>query len=661
MSFQQRILDFARRHEIIDDPRVQELMKKAYVDYSWTRKQVAIEMRRIAEENHEYPFKSMTPNVSLTDNAVLLGKELKTGAPVALKEEELVHHLGVFGRTGAGKTTLFQNLMTHLTVPFWAFDRKQDYRHMVQVLPDLLVLPWSQLKFNPLKPPDGVDPSRWAQVFTEIFSHATSLLSGSKNHLLTAVMELYTEYGLFQENTGPYPSLFELYHHLDQEAINYVRKKANYRDTVVNRLEPMIMVLGHIFDCSQGYSIEELMQRRVVFEVGGLNRDIQRFLQEILFAYAYEHQLAENKRSGELELVIFVDEGKQMFSVYLERQDASGIPEIDDLTARARQFGLGLAVADQEATKLTESIMANTRTKIMLPAADHNQFESVAESIGLSEMQRGYARSLAVGEGVLDTGSGEPVVTDLYNYQLERTMSKQEIREDQEEKWRELTSTHRREPEFLPTETGQEKDDSGTESEKTLSEEAEILLVDVVKNPTRKITDRYSEFSSRYKGNKAKTELVEKGFVTERKVRKKFGQPTLLELTEKGRDYVDKYLDVDLKQRGRGGVVHRYWQETIADSFREKGWEVELEKNHADVAAESENRRIAVEVALESSNREIGHIEDRFDAGFDEVWIGCEKKPVCNRLKERLEENGFDGDIVHVRLLQEMQTPPPPG
>jgi len=47
---------------------------------------------------------------------------------------------------------------------------------------------------------------------------------------------------------------------------------------------------------------------------------------------------------------------KQVFSIYKERQDAAGIPPIDDLTAKLREFGEGLIVGDQEASKLTNSI-----------------------------------------------------------------------------------------------------------------------------------------------------------------------------------------------------------------------------------------------------------------------------------------------------------------
>jgi len=218
--------------------------------------------------------------------------------------------------------------MEQLDVPFWAFDLKQDYRHLLWRDDSLLVLPWKEFRFNPMRPPRGVSPRRWAQVFAEIFGHATALLSGSKNYLMKQIIELYEFYGLFDEVSDPYPNLHELQSKMQQEKINYVRKQANYRDTVVNRLEAMTLTAGTIFDCSQGLPVEDLLNQNVAFEFDGLGRDLQNFLMEILFASVYEYRLAQNQRDDGLRHIFFLDEGKRVFSVYKERQDASGIPAI---------------------------------------------------------------------------------------------------------------------------------------------------------------------------------------------------------------------------------------------------------------------------------------------------------------------------------------------
>jgi len=86
-----------------------------------------------------------------------------------------------------------------------------------------------------------------------------------------------------------------------------------------------------------------------------------------------------------------------------------GIPEVDELTAKMREFGEGLVVGDQEASKLTDSIKANTFTKVLLPTGDRKQFEAVTGSMNLSERQMEFASELGVGEAVVQVGNGGPV------------------------------------------------------------------------------------------------------------------------------------------------------------------------------------------------------------------------------------------------------------
>ncbi|NLV13236.1 ATP-binding protein [Haloarcula argentinensis] len=549
--------------------------------------------------------------------------------------------------------------MQEVDRPFWAFDLKQDYRHLLQKL-DLLVLPWTELKFNPLKPPEDVPPRRWAQVFAEIFGHATALLSGSKNYLMKKIIELYLLYDLFEQDSPPYPSLHELKLLIQKDNINYVRKTSDYRDTLLNRLEAMTLVAGTIFDCSQGYSVEELLKQDVVFEFDGLSRDVQNFLMEILFAYVYEYRIAQGQRDSGLNHLFFLDEGKRVFSVYKERQDASGIPEIDELTAKMREFGEGLVVADQEASKLTDSIKANTYTKLLLPTADRKQFQAVTEAMNLSERQAEFAQELETGEAVVQVGSRGPVPVNLYNYDLEKSISDRELEKQQAEKWSQLSheirkTTKRFDSRIAPgrSEEVPEPHIPDDPKEIQVSEDADRLLKDVVNNPFKPLTERYKRFSSSYKGNKAKNELVDQGIVIERNVKSEDGKRKLLQLTDKGRDYAEDGLDLNSKHQGRGGIIHRYWQHRIKEAFEEAGWDVFLEKLDADIYVNMGDTELVVEVAMGDNQREIDHVKQHLETGFDAVWVACRKREILEGLKQRMKEQAVDMERVAFRLVRE--------
>ncbi|MFP9061721.1 ATP-binding protein [Natrialbaceae archaeon A-chndr2] len=605
-------------------------------------------------EQHQYPFTDKPRT-----GTVKLGKSF-SGNPVQFEENDLSMHLLAVGQSGSGKTNLIYNLIDQLKVPYWSFDVKQDYRHLCQDQ-DLLVLPWSELKFNPLKPPPNVSPRRWAQVLAEIFSHATALLSGSKNYLLKQIIELYRLYNLFEEVSPPYPSLHELELLLKTEKINYVRKTSNYRDTVLNRLETMNLVGGTVFDCSQGFPLKKLLDRNVVFELDGLNRDVQNFLMEILFAYVYEYRLAQNQRDTGLRHIFFLDEGKQVFSVYKERQDAAGLPAIDELTAKMREFGEGLVVADQEASKLTDSIKANTYTKVLLPTGDRKQFNAVVDSLGLSERQREYAQDLGIGEAVVQVGNRSLVPVKLEEFTLEKTVSDNDLQSLMAEEWNSLSASPReRTPEYetrvAPNRSEESKQPrivDDPQSEIAMSEDADRLLKDVVENPFKLLTERYIEFSSRYKGNKAKDELLRNGVVVERRARTPGGKQKLLEFTKKGRKYVENQLDLDPSEEGRGGIAHRYWQHRIKEVFEKMGWTVKLELFDADVYINMNDSELVVEVAMGNNHREIEHIEKHLEK-FDTVWIVCPNQQVCDGLAERLNQSNIGSEQVVFHRFQDI-------
>jgi peptidyl-tRNA hydrolase len=228
------------------------------------------------------------------------------------------------------------------------------------------------------------------------------------------------------------------------EYIDVGPSSVNYKDTTYWRLYPRILTSGKIFDYSEGYGVEQLLKRNVVYEIGGRNRNLQRFLQQILFAKVYEYLLAHNMRNQGLNLAFIVDEAKQLFSVYQEMQEASGMPESGDQVAKARFLGLSAIAADQEATKLTESLKANTDTKVLLPVNNSKQLDSIADAMHLTELQKRYIRSLDVGQAVIQHGSNNPVAVDLNNHTLQSHVNDEELEERMKSQWQSLEHSERK-------------------------------------------------------------------------------------------------------------------------------------------------------------------------------------------------------------------------
>lgn len=381
------------------------------------------------------------------------------------------------------------------------------------------------------------------------------------------------------------------------------------------------------------------------------------FLMEILIAWIYEYRKAQNHRGDGVRHVTFLDEAKTILSVYKEQQAASGLPEIDRMVAELREFQESLIAADQEANKLTDSIKANTYTKILMATGDAKEFQSMAESLKMDRLQERWARQLGVGQAVIQKGENEPVPVNLPDFDLEKDVTDDELVSRMSPEWRKLSfqpldssTSESIEPAEQPEKNPEITSKASEETEYEVSERAERLLEDIVENPFKSVTDRYENFSSRYQGDKAKKELLEKELVEEQKAKLKQGRMKLFELTEKGESYLDE-MGVEVERSGRGGVVHRYWQHRVSDSLEEEGLNTVVEKSHADVFVNVDGNGVAVEIAMGRNEREVEHISERLDQGFERVVTLCRNKSVKGFIEDKLKDIDVSNDQVDILLL----------
>ncbi|WP_226005957.1 helicase HerA domain-containing protein [Natrinema salinisoli] len=655
---------------IADNDRVQNLLAVAAASPNETvTRQVHRVLQVAASQHSQYPFK--TPNVRSLATVpgdclyeLNLGHILNSSSAFTLGENVLTRHMLITGETGAGKTTLIYNLMNELSTPFWAFDLKTDYRHRLQADPALVVLPWDRLQFNPLHPPPSVSPRRWAQVFHEVFGDAYDLLGPSQHYLLPHLLDLYRDYDVLEDTPDPetaFPTMQDLYEYLRKHG-ETGRITSNYKDRLTSRLRATLAATNHLFDAQTGEPFPELLKEGldVVFELDGLAADHQDFIMEWLLVWLYTYQAAQQDRGDGLEHVLIMDEGKRAFSVYKERSDAKGLPTIDTVLAKLREFQIGVVVADQEPSKLTDSLLANTHTKVLFRIGDHDQFRRMAESMDLDRRQREFATDLGVGHAVIRSGVDAPVPVDLHDTAITKTVTDTELKSQMQETWTQLipgsspvTGSSKQAIEqasFSPEQAGSRE----KPVEEAVSDNAKELLRDIAHHPFKTHLERYELFSesSPSQGITAKNALEDAGLIREHTTVDESGKRKLLELTDHGRQYLEEQ-DVDISYRGRGGVVHRYWQHRIRDLFEENGYEARIESDDADVAVKANGGRIAVEVAMRDRDREIQHVADRLDTGFDGVITACRNPNVQTGLQEKLTDSAIPEDRVQLRLFRD--------
>lgn len=87
-------------------------------------------------ENLFSPLPFEQPQDNCVDGTIRIGTVKQSEVPFGLNLAEINQHTLVVGRAGSGKTTLLCLIMLQLQkngIPFWAFDFKQDYRHLLSL------------------------------------------------------------------------------------------------------------------------------------------------------------------------------------------------------------------------------------------------------------------------------------------------------------------------------------------------------------------------------------------------------------------------------------------------------------------------------------------------------------------------------------------------
>jgi len=644
VSLYDRLLQEAKDANIDDQEKVQDLLKFIdNVQNDHAKQAAATKLKALIRQHRRHPFQQEQSRVQ-PRSSVKLGRGWKGGV-VSLPVDSLTKHVLAVGQSGSGKTTLFYNIMSELDdqdIPFWAFDLKQDYRHLVnsEQVDDVLVIPVEKLRLNPLRPPPGVESKKWLSRFMEVFCDTQELLGGS-DRFLDKQLHRFDDQA-YGETLG------DLREYIQERSVPPQRRAFQYR--VEGSIGRLLRDAPRTFDVSKGYNLEDLLKRNVVFEFDGLKKWTKNFLMELLITWIYEYRKAQNHRGDGVRHVTFLDEAKTILSKYKEEQTASGLPEIDDRTAKLREFEESLIAADQESTKLTDSIKTNTYTKILLATGDAKEFRSIAESLKMDGLQKRWAKQLGVGEAVVQKGESSPLAVRLPDFRLEKGVTDDELVSLMSDEWRQLSfepassSSTGSEVEKSREEKDEEKDSEGN----GVSDEGKRLLEDIARNPFRSVTERYEDFSSRYQGDKAKKELLEQELIDEKTVSLKQGRTKLFEITESGEELLDD-LGVEFDRVGRGGIEHRYWQHRVSDKLGD----AVIEKDHADVYVETGEDRIALEIALGRNEREIQHLSDRLEQDFDRVITLCRNNGVQSFIESKLEDTELPEEQVDILLLRE--------
>lgn len=490
-----------------------------------------------------------------------------------LSTEELNQHMIITARSGAGKTTLIMWIIGQLisnNIPFLIFDFKLDYRHLVKKYPQLVVLKWKDLKLNLLEPPPSVSFVEWKQQVISIFGHVEGIWKGSTQYLLEAIDQTYTE------NNGKV-RIEDVYNNV-KSSRETTRKFQDYSSVVETRLYGILSTLGEaINNYASLLDVEELLKHPVVIELEGLDRNSANLIVLWLFYWIYAYRRAQGIR-GQLLHVLILDEAKRIFTaseMYSQTtSEFSGIPPADLICDEIRDYGEAIIGSDQEPSKVSDSLKANTYTKITSYLGNGKDIANISEAMDLNEEERDTLANLERGEWLVKLAGRytKPFLIKSENVPLEKNVTNEEV----SRLMKPVLSK-------LVTEDQEDRKDSKAKLElPRISIEAWSLLTDINYHPFKSIVARYKSINcSIRKAAKAKEELIQKFLIKEVEVKLGKRRPTkfLVPTTTAIRLLEEQEHNTWLwKTIGRQGFEHQLYSVLIAYAYKRLGHPVFIEK-----------------------------------------------------------------------------------
>jgi DNA-binding MarR family transcriptional regulator len=536
---------------------------------------------------------------------VLYGR--KKTYPMRIRKESLLTHMGIFGSSGYGKTNISFCMIKQLSdsgVPVIIFDfSKRNYKDLLSTdLKDRIELftvgrNVAPLRFNPLRPPNGIQLSQWMKEFSSIFDHAYWLLGGGRHIIMKAMDSVYGDV----DN----PRM----KHLKSWLVDYASSKSmparerNWIATAERPLESLCFKeLGQVFDCDKGITPSDFFRpgKITILELESLDNNDKTFLIEIMLQWIRDWLVMEGKKE-ELIGTVVLEEAHHILN--REKSKRLGSETVMDLIFReVRELGLGVIYIDQHPSLVSYPAMGNTSTHIYMNLGlDTKQSSDIVDAsnmLGLDyEEQGGYIRKLPVGHGFMLCRNSEfpnsflvgfskfnmkkGVIRDDDIRELMREKIVKEIREEEPEEQKPAPKEPKRpreRPEDVPMDSIQEINENEWSIIKVIGEGFGVFSSQIYKN----LSISGSAFNKRIE------KLIDLDLVEMRKAKARKNRLNYYYLTELG-------MDVFATRYGIGEEVHEIRIDKILEMFKLAGWPHEVRGDTVELTIGGKKANIILE------------------------------------------------------------------
>ncbi|NUM55792.1 MAG: ATP-binding protein [Candidatus Hydrogenedentes bacterium] len=527
--------------------------------------------------------------------------------PFGMREDEIIQHTAIFGRSGAGKTnTVFhviQDFLDHKK-PFVIFDWKRNYRDLLAVTDQEILVytvgrDTAPFVFNPLIPPEGTDAAVWLKKLIEIIATSYYLGEGVMFLLQEAIHAVYKEKGVYSARPKQYPTFNDVLTWLHEHPVK--GRQALWMDSTMRGVKSMCFGhMGEVVNTGVQPNVGGLLSKNVILELDGLTNADKALITQSLLLWIHHYRLAQPDRET-FKHAIIIEEAHHI----LAKQTGRGGEVITETILREiRELGEAITLIDQHPSLISLPALGNTYTTLTMNLKHSADVSAIAAAMLLQDEEKEVLGRLPVGSAVVKLQGRWP---RAFRVRVPHTpIPKGTISDTM---LREKMQPYRLAPTVVeqPTEANpidsiatSVPSESPTEPQPGLADNHKALLFDVAQQPLSGIVERYRRLGiSRRKGNTVKEQCVQLGLVSTIEIPTRSGRVVLLELTEEGKRTLRRH-DYEVPDRSRwGSLEHEYWKTKVAEHLQRLGWTASMEEpvnGFTDIIARREGRIVACEI-----------------------------------------------------------------
>ncbi|MEX2217668.1 MAG: DUF87 domain-containing protein [Phycisphaerales bacterium] len=558
--------------------------------------------------------------------------------PAGLQAGEILQGIGIWGRSGSGKTNCVFNLLLQLAergVPFLFLDWKRTGRHLLPLLAKGVSVytpgrSLSPFPFNPFIPPPGFEAASYAGLVADQLAAAYTLGEGAVSliqHSIAACLARSAESC----------SLSDVIKEVEQ-ASGHARVRA-WQVSALRALRSLEFSrstgsLDGDAEPDQLRLVQMLLQRSAIVELDALPQGAKRFLIPMLCLWVYHARLGAPERE-KLKLVIVVEEAHQILYPH-PRGTHETVMEM--LLRQCRELGIGIVVVDQHPHLISSAALGNTYATICFNLKDPSDV-SRAAAMTLTEDKHIFG-TLPVGHAVvkLQDRWRKPFLVRFPKLDVQKGA----VTDSRLAGWMAEGRAGSAGSGALLAELRQVR--QVPRPDRPLSSAELSFIEDVLHHQDDGVKARYRRLGlSGHRGNATKERLVREGWLESAVVPLGRTRKVILRPSKETKEL----LGLPAAATRREGIAHEYWKRIMAQRLEDAGYAVRIEaprtggaSGSADVVGTKDGASVAVEIETGRSDA-VANVRNDLRAGYARVVVACTDKAALAAVEASLARAGL--------------------